>query len=177
MRDTIAVIDRRVYHKSTVTSYDEAKATDLYWLLDVHPDTEGLDGAEAEYRSGTGAVSILFKGADRWRTISARILNADKTPGNGDSKATIIYSYSIPAPKVRKGIEVRWHQGHWEKYLKSEKGWIPFPLPVMVPRDTEGRCRGCKGTGASWNGEAPCPVCKGQGTIPELRHVPTEREG
>jgi len=28
----------------------------------------------------------------------------------------------IPAPKVRKGIETRWRNGRWEKYLKAE-GW------------------------------------------------------
>lgn len=29
----------------------------------------------------------------------------------------------IPCPKVRAGIETRFHRGAWEKYLKS-KGWV-----------------------------------------------------
>ena len=29
----------------------------------------------------------------------------------------------IPCPKVRKGIETRWHNGQWEKYTKN-KGWV-----------------------------------------------------
>lgn len=29
----------------------------------------------------------------------------------------------IPQPKVRKGIEVRYHAGRWEKYSQRE-GWI-----------------------------------------------------
>jgi hypothetical protein len=29
----------------------------------------------------------------------------------------------LPCPKVRKGIDTRYRQGAWEKYLKSE-GWV-----------------------------------------------------
>jgi len=30
---------------------------------------------------------------------------------------------SIPCPKVCKGIETRWHDGQWEKYLRT-RGWV-----------------------------------------------------
>ena len=29
----------------------------------------------------------------------------------------------VPCPKVRPGIETRWSDGKWQKYLKS-KGWV-----------------------------------------------------
>lgn len=41
----------------------------------------------------------------------------------GRTQAYRIDSEPIPAPKVRKGIETRWKDGHWQKYLKAE-GWV-----------------------------------------------------
>lgn len=38
--------------------------------------------------------------------------------------AAYVDDFSIPCPKVRKGIETRWSsKGYWEKYLKTE-GWV-----------------------------------------------------
>ena len=44
-----------------------------------------------------------------------------KDQGQTQSIDTIIEP--IPCPKVRKGIETRWQNGQWEKYMKS-KGWV-----------------------------------------------------
>ena|SRR3990167_693438 len=41
----------------------------------------------------------------------------------GNTRALAIETEPIPAPKVRKGLEVRYRDGRWQKYLKSE-GWI-----------------------------------------------------
>lgn len=41
----------------------------------------------------------------------------------GNTQATFVETEAVPPPKVRKGIEIRWYQGHWEKYSKRE-GWI-----------------------------------------------------
>lgn len=42
-----------------------------------------------------------------------------------DSKAKAVRAETIPipCPKVRKGLETRYANGHWQKYLKSE-GWV-----------------------------------------------------
>lgn len=31
---------------------------------------------------------------------------------------------AVPCPKVRFGLETRWHEGRWQKYLKTQ-GWVP----------------------------------------------------
>jgi len=41
----------------------------------------------------------------------------------GRTKPIAFDRVPVPCPKVRKGIETRWHNGQWEKYLKSQ-GWI-----------------------------------------------------
>jgi hypothetical protein len=41
----------------------------------------------------------------------------------GVTKAVLIKRTPIHAPKVRKGIELRWNCGRWEKLLR--KGWVP----------------------------------------------------
>lgn len=41
----------------------------------------------------------------------------------GNREAEIVEFEPVPRPKVRKGIETRWHYGKWEKLTK--KGWVP----------------------------------------------------
>jgi hypothetical protein len=42
-----------------------------------------------------------------------------------DAQGQILHSETIdvPCPKVPKGTETRWDNGHWQKWTKS-KGWI-----------------------------------------------------
>lgn len=44
-------------------------------------------------------------------------------PQGGSTKATILEVTDIPRPKIRPGIETRWHNGGWQKLLR--KGWVP----------------------------------------------------
>jgi ssDNA-binding Zn-finger/Zn-ribbon topoisomerase 1 len=186
--DTIAKIGRRVYMKSTVADWTVPKATDLYWLLDLHPDTDGIDGTgdhRPEVRYIGGRTSIMLKSHLGWKSIQVPILNADGTRGWGETQAAIVYSYDVPCPKVRKGIEVRWYQGKWQKYTKA-RGWEDLPIPLMVPRDDQGVCVGCKGSGKGQRirpdgetEEISCPTCGGIAKVPELSHKPASqiREG
>lgn len=41
----------------------------------------------------------------------------------GRTQAIKIEEETIPPPKVRKGVELRWKDGHWQKYLKRS-GWV-----------------------------------------------------
>ena len=41
----------------------------------------------------------------------------------GRTQAIKIEEETIPPPKVRKGVELRWKDGRWQKYLKRE-GWV-----------------------------------------------------
>lgn len=44
-------------------------------------------------------------------------------PELGQTKCTKQEVIPIAPPKVRKGIELRWRNSRWEKYLKSS-GWV-----------------------------------------------------
>lgn len=39
----------------------------------------------------------------------------------GSTKSVLFETHDVPCPKVRKGIETRWHNGRWEKLLRG--GW------------------------------------------------------
>lgn len=41
----------------------------------------------------------------------------------GQTRSLAVETEPIPAPKVRKGIETRYRDGRWQKYLRSE-GWV-----------------------------------------------------
>ena len=40
----------------------------------------------------------------------------------GNTFSTTVEHESIPCPKVRKGLETRYRDGHWQKLLKT--GWV-----------------------------------------------------
>jgi hypothetical protein len=44
-------------------------------------------------------------------------------PQGGQTKALRVDKVDVPRPKVKAGTELRWYNGHWQKYLKS-KGWV-----------------------------------------------------
>ena len=41
----------------------------------------------------------------------------------GSTHAILTEETEVPCPKVRAGIETRWRDGRWQKYLKT-KGWV-----------------------------------------------------
>jgi len=49
--------------------------------------------------------------------LTVMLVNGGKTtPTKGESEP-------VPPPRVRRGIELRWYRGRWEKLLKRE-GWV-----------------------------------------------------
>lgn len=40
----------------------------------------------------------------------------------GETRTILFEKTPIPCPKVRAGVETRYHNGRWQKYLKSS-GW------------------------------------------------------
>lgn len=64
------------------------------------------------------------QGMGVWRTFNA--VTNDWTGSvtiDGAAEAEYVEDVEVPAPKVRKGVELRWHRGRWEKLLR--KGWVP----------------------------------------------------
>lgn len=70
-------------------------------------------------------AQLLGRGQDGYRFYRG---NGSYSPvlrlkDGGSTQSIKSETIPIPCPKVRKGIETRWYQGGWQKYLKSE-GWI-----------------------------------------------------
>lgn len=101
------------------TLYSAPEMTRLWWLVEnihsnVYHCTRPDVGDLAEYR-GDGAWST--------RRPDTHASSGSVSTGDGRREAIHKETHAVPPPKVRAGIETRWHEGRWQKYLKS-KGWI-----------------------------------------------------
>ena len=104
-------------------SHDEPKRMILYWpvcfglrkhLIEDWPE---MDDPTIELREGRPGEYYFSRGAFGF-SPTIRLKNGGQT--------TPVKTEIMPifCPKVRKGIETRYHRGTWEKYLKTE-GWVP----------------------------------------------------
>jgi hypothetical protein len=88
-----------------------------WWPIakDTKTSLEAMDllDKEATYTSG-GTYSIRIAAYQYRRAI---LTDA------GSTRPLAMEHQPIEAPKVRKGIEVRYRNGQWQKYLKSQ-GWV-----------------------------------------------------
>lgn len=68
------------------------------------------------------------RGNGRYRLPNHRSGNGDylhvELVDRGATLPTHVAKANVEPPKVRRGIELRWLHGRWEKLLKS-KGWVP----------------------------------------------------
>jgi hypothetical protein len=78
-------------------------------------DCEDLLGKKVDRDSHNPGIYFYRNHLER----SVRILLKDL----GKTKPIAFETSPIPPPKVRKNIEIRYMDGHWQKYLKS-KGWV-----------------------------------------------------
>jgi|SRR6516164_2379077 hypothetical protein len=72
---------------------------------------------------GTGRFSIYMG----YGAYLEGVFGNGREPTPGDVKALSVDVTPVARPKVRPGVEVRWHhdgyRGYWQKYLKT-KGWV-----------------------------------------------------
>lgn len=114
--------DGRLCIRYEYSNYTEPKILTMWWGADggwmsrYDAEQGGLIGKEAR-SIGNGSYSVkIGEGlAGYWVTL--------RLPEGGSTKAFKIQERAYPCPKVRKGIEVRYRSGKWQKYLKSE-GWV-----------------------------------------------------
>ena len=104
-----------------VPSYhlSEPKKTVHVWVLDTWHivGMVGKTEADAIGKPATlqdGRVSVYLGEGTYLRGELAEL---------GSTKAISVTTTEVPRPKVRKGMELRWHNYMWQKYIKS-KGWI-----------------------------------------------------
>jgi hypothetical protein len=69
----------------------------------------GLEGKLLEEGSSVGGTTLY-----RYERCTIIIRN--------NAEPVKVEHFDVPPPKVRKGVEVRWHQGEWQKRLK--RGWV-----------------------------------------------------
>ena len=114
---------------------DEPKMLVLYWPTGIRTAdflaSYGSDMIGRQVRSGRFAGSYIIDGTR---------LQINLTEG-GQTRPIHNKIIPIPAPKVRKGIEVRYYNGRWQKYLKT-KGWVTIPQGSNnMMREDKARCR------------------------------------
>jgi hypothetical protein len=76
-------------------------------------DNMEVIGKDARY-TGDGCYSVRI-GADQNLPV--------RMPEGGQTRSLAIAYEPIPAPKVRKGTEIRFRNGQWQKYSKTQ-GWV-----------------------------------------------------
>lgn len=107
--------------RDSYNEYSEPKQRVLYWPVNREASRQRAIEVFPEIESGTelhkaGEVYQFYRGYGSYSPV-IRLENGERT------EAIKVETLDIPAPKVRKGIEVRFRNGSWEKYLKSE-GWV-----------------------------------------------------
>lgn len=113
---------------SESTDYDDPMRTRVWYPTSdrVVSYTREYIGAHVVTAMGSDSVYRIERYADGsfcrvpGNGLCFRLVNGGKTmPVHGEREP-------VPCPRVRKGIETRWYRGGWEKYIKSQGGWIPL---------------------------------------------------
>lgn len=92
----------------------------LYWPTGIR-----VYDFQRGYGEGLMGRSVRYSGSSGLYSIDGTQLKIRLATG-GQTKPIHSKKVPIPAPKVRKGVEVRYYDGRWEKYLKT-KGWVSIP--------------------------------------------------
>lgn len=108
--------------RADITMSDRPVITSLYWPIGNQYARDWqefighrLDGSGGNYYLSLDETVRPFS----WhRQVVFLLTEGVRT------EAIHVKSNTVPPPKTRRGIETRWRNGRWEKYLVS-KGWVP----------------------------------------------------
>ena len=114
--NTIEYKDRCLYLVSQFSELDKPLLHKQYWNFGPYDaESAARYSSGQEIRAlGDGRYSVQVAPFN-WRTLAL--------PEGGRTIVDHVDITTIECPKVRKGIETRYWNGRWQKYLKSE-GWI-----------------------------------------------------
>ena len=113
--DTIECKDKRLYIVSRFSESEKPLLHKQYWSFGPCDAESAARYSGQEIRSlGDGRYSVRVAPFN-WVTLAL--------PDGGRTIVDHVDITPIECPKVRKGIETRYWNGRWQKYLKSE-GWI-----------------------------------------------------
>ena len=112
--------DGRVFVACSFGLSDEPKVRHLAWPTSIDERTakayDVRDGEPCERVDG-GVYRLMEHRRPGGDYLTVRLRDGGETLAEHDVVV------SAPSPKVRRGVEVRWYCGQWEKYLKT-KGWV-----------------------------------------------------
>ena len=125
------MMTRRLEHESVVyedgqlaikyeySVFSEPKIVTMFWSFGPCrlSDVEHLIGKDVR-NIRDGAYEIRYSG-----TGLASLYQTLRLPEGGSTKAFKVFETDYPCPPVRKGIETRYYNGVWQKYLKRD-GWL-----------------------------------------------------
>lgn len=106
--------------KTIEPMFNEPKLVTQWWPIErtAAGEQEVLDLAGNEGCMSGGRVSFRMG-----KSPNAAWAQDRNLPQSGRTVAIATETTDYPCPKVRTGIETRYRQGRWEKYLKSA-GWV-----------------------------------------------------
>lgn len=123
MADTLVERDGLLYVRSDMVHYDAPKVTSNFY-----PVSDGYGGqvrASDFNREHIGKPVKYVSGHGFYRLERGAMLGdiIIRLPQGGQTQATFQETEDVTCPKVRRGIETRWRDGRWQKYLKTS-GWV-----------------------------------------------------
>lgn len=98
--------------------YREPKITTHVWEIAAYK----WRGSYVDVKDAIGKPATLHDGR-----VSCYMGNGSYIDGalehGGQTQAISVETTDAAPPKVRKGIEIRWQDGRWQKYSKKD-GWV-----------------------------------------------------
>lgn len=106
------------YIVTTDTMSDKPVMHTTWWRVqEIRRGGYALIGETAK----NGVVVSSDAGSGLWNAVLDGVIVEVWFPGS--SYPVHVEDRAVPCPKVRAGIETRWHQGAWQKHSKA-KGWV-----------------------------------------------------
>lgn len=128
-----------VLHEYTLQDTPEARR--LYW------EVRGTKRNPYSMQFPEAGDTVASAGEGWWHVTNRQA--GEVSTGSGNDPVAYDEIVAVPPPKVRKGIELRWHYGEWQKYSKTQ-GWVSAGRGTMpVPGGKRRTRRGGKRRAAS----------------------------
>lgn len=110
----------RLCVRADIVMSNEPTVTSLFWPIgnQCAADWQEYIGHQMDGHDGNYWLSLddVVRPFSRQRQAVFRLENGPQT------KAIHVESRPVPRPKVRRGTEIRWRYGKWEKCLRN--GWV-----------------------------------------------------
>lgn len=121
--DELVKRDGKIYIRSEYTQGSQPVRTIMYWPVSHANAVIGEVFPLPARRADSGLYNVRREPDLNKADCGYDAHFSVYLPEGGNTKAEIVENVDYPCPRVRKGIETRYHNGSWQKYSKRE-GWI-----------------------------------------------------